>query len=52
VKICPFVLLLTVGLCVAGERGVPPQQGIANFGKVNDGLYRGAQPEAAGQQER
>ena len=32
----------------SGERGVPASQGIINFGKVNDGLYRGAQPDAAG----
>jgi tyrosine-protein phosphatase SIW14 len=43
-----FVLLLGVGLCVAGERGLPPQQGIANFGKVNERLFRGAQPDAVG----
>jgi hypothetical protein len=43
-----FVLLLSVGLCVARERGLPPQQGIANFGKINDSLFRGAQPDAFG----
>lgn len=30
----------------AGERGVPPSQGIGNFGKVSESLYRGAQPDA------
>ncbi len=32
----------------AGERGLPRSEGIANFGKVNDRLYRGAQPDAPG----
>src|SRR5436190_22277308 len=31
----------------AAERGVPPQHGILNFGKISDGLFRGAQPDAA-----
>ena len=35
-------------VCAAGERGLPVQQGILNFGKINDGVYRGAQPDAAG----
>jgi uncharacterized protein (TIGR01244 family) len=43
-----FVLLLTVGLCAAGERGLPTREGVANFGKVNDSLFRGAQPDAVG----
>ena len=33
------------------ERGLPPSDGIGNFGKVNDRLYRGAQPDAAGDHE-
>jgi protein tyrosine/serine phosphatase len=32
----------------AGERGVPAGEGIGNFGKVSDSLYRGAQPDEAG----
>ena len=32
--------------CAAGQRGFPRQEGIANFGKINDRLYRGAQPDA------
>ncbi len=32
----------------AGERGLPSSEGIVNFGKVNDSLYRGAQPDALG----
>lgn len=41
-----FLLLIT--LPAAGERGLPPSEGIRNFGKINDRLYRGAQPDAAG----
>lgn len=49
-------LLLTIAvsfLCVlliarGATRGLPAQQGIDNFGKVSDSLYRGAQPDAAG----
>jgi uncharacterized protein (TIGR01244 family) len=43
-----LVLLLTLALCAAGERGLQPMEGIANFGKVNDSLFRGAQPNAVG----
>jgi tyrosine-protein phosphatase SIW14 len=43
-----LLLPLIVSLCAAGERGLPPKEGIGNFGKVNDRLYRGAQPDAAG----
>jgi protein tyrosine/serine phosphatase len=43
------VLLLAAGnLAGAGQRGLPPSEGIVNFGKVNDNLYRGAQPDALG----
>src|SRR3954465_375600 len=38
-------------LCQPGivrARGVPASEGILNFGKVNDVLYRGAQPDEAG----
>ena len=46
---CPgcFILLLSITLCNAGQRGLPASEGIANFGKVNEKLYRGAQPDAA-----
>ena len=30
------------------QRGLPAQQGILNFGKISDALYRGAQPDALG----
>lgn len=43
------MLLLAAGSPAgARDRGVPPSEGIVNFGKVNDRLYRGAQPDAAG----
>ena len=38
--------LLSVALLVGcATRGVPATNGIANFGKVNDSLYRGGQPD-------
>ncbi|MGO8929564.1 MAG: fused DSP-PTPase phosphatase/NAD kinase-like protein [Limisphaerales bacterium] len=44
-----MVLFLAAGnVTGARERGVPPSEGIRNFGKVSDGLYRGAQPDALG----
>jgi len=36
------------GVCPAGQRGVAAQQGILNFGQVDEKLYRGAQPDAMG----
>ena len=41
-------LLLMAGLSAAGERGLPPSEGIHNFGKDQRQPYRGAQPDAAG----
>lgn len=41
-------LLGLVVFSIAGDRGVPAQNGILNFGKVNDHLYRGAEPDTAG----
>ena len=46
--------LLALGLAGAGAfetsagRGLPAQQGINNFGKVDGRFYRGAQPDRAG----
>jgi tyrosine-protein phosphatase SIW14 len=37
--------VVTVGL--AGERGQPAQDGIRNFGKVSEAIYRGAEPDEA-----
>ena len=46
---CVFLLLaMSTCLCPGGQRGQPLQEGILNFGKINDNLYRGAQPDAAG----
>ena len=42
------LLIATTSVAAAGERGVPASQGIINFGRINEGLYRGAQPDAAG----
>lgn len=44
----PISLLLTLTFCFAGPRGLPPAEGILNFGRINDGLYRGAQPDEIG----
>jgi uncharacterized protein (TIGR01244 family) len=42
------ILLAAGNLAAARERGLPPSEGIVNFGKVNEHLYRGAQPDAQG----
>src|SRR5512140_2298054 len=42
----PFFLLVIT--CSAGQRGLPVREGIRNFGKVSDELYRGAQPDEEG----
>jgi len=43
-------LALIIGSAVSKlpARGLPPQNGIGNFGRISDQLYRGAQPDAAG----
>src|SRR5947209_5103305 len=38
-------LFCAMAASLAGTRGVPASEGIINFGKVNDMLYRGAQPD-------
>lgn len=42
------VLSCSILSATAGPRGVPAQEGILNFGKVNERLYRGAQPDTNG----
>ena len=42
-----LLLILIVG-CTTGPRGLPPTNDIGNFGKINDKLYRGAQPNHLG----
>ena len=42
-----FCALLFYG-CSTGGRGVPASEGIANFGRVNPALFRGAQPDERG----
>src|SRR5579859_7987723 len=44
----PFYAALTLSVSFAGERGVPASCGITNFGRVNERLYRGAQPDEVG----
>jgi protein tyrosine/serine phosphatase len=44
--LCPAIFAMTV-LCHAGDHGQPAVYGIPNFGKVNDRLYRGSQPNRA-----
>jgi tyrosine-protein phosphatase SIW14 len=41
------LLILTIAGLARG-RGLPPQQGINNFGQISPALYRGAQPDEAG----
>ncbi len=43
-----LALFCSLSLSLAGERGLPAQHGVGNFGKVNDRLYRGAQPNDEG----
>jgi len=43
-----LVYLVVGASALASARGLPEQQGILNFGKVSERLYRGAQPDAAG----
>src|SRR4051794_34174944 len=46
---------ITVVLCLllagysglARSRGLPAQEGVPNFGKVGNGVYRGAEPDSA-----
>jgi protein tyrosine/serine phosphatase len=47
-ELCLALLLAAGNVAGARERGLPPSEGIVNFGKVNDSLYRGAQPDALG----
>jgi protein tyrosine phosphatase (PTP) superfamily phosphohydrolase (DUF442 family) len=48
-----FLPVLLAGIivlagCASGPRGHPAREGINNFDRVNDGLYRGAQPNNLG----
>ncbi|HZV35464.1 MAG TPA: tyrosine-protein phosphatase [Verrucomicrobiae bacterium] len=40
-------LVFGLAVCFAGPRGLPPTEGITNFGRVNEFLFRGAQPDTA-----
>ncbi len=48
ISLLSLSLLGLVVLSIAGDRGVPAQNGILNFGKVNEQLYRGAEPDTEG----
>ena len=48
VAVSLVALAFLAGGCIGGLRGVPATQGIANFGRVNDSLLRGAQPDERG----
>src|SRR5271169_6902823 len=43
-----FTLAVLAGivLCLAADRGQPTLYGIGNFGRVNDRLFRGAEPDS------
>src|SRR5689334_9384351 len=41
-------LLSTYPVWDLGARGLPAQEGIGNFGRISEHLYRGAQPDAEG----
>jgi protein tyrosine/serine phosphatase len=43
-----LALFAAAWFCLAADRGKPASYGILNFGKVNDHLYRGAEPDSAG----
>lgn len=43
-----FCISLIITVSTAGERGVPASCGITNFGRVDERIYRGAQPDDAG----
>lgn len=48
VVLSAMALAFMDGGCAGGRRGVPASQGIANFGRVNGTLFRGAQPDERG----
>jgi len=41
-------LVFALGDCAGSPRGVPASDGLVNFGRVSDTLYRGAQPDEHG----
>jgi len=43
--LCP---IFAITVCFAGERGVPASCGVLNFGRVDDSVYRGGQPDEVG----
>jgi len=47
-RVSAWLLALALGGCALGPRGVPATDGLANFGRVSETLFRGAQPDEAG----
>ena len=45
------LLLATLGQGAAGQRGLPAQNSITNFDKVDEKLFRGAQPDEQGMKQ-
>ena len=45
---CTFVVFAIWSPTQTTARGLPVQEGILNYGKISEGLYRGAQPDAEG----
>ena len=43
-----FALITFSAVCKSSARGLPTQEGILNFGKVTETIYRGAQPDTNG----
>jgi protein tyrosine/serine phosphatase len=43
-----FFCALVISGCETASRGAPSPEGLPNFGRVNSGLLRGAQPNEAG----
>src|SRR6476646_7366942 len=42
-----FVWMIDCAVSFAGNRGLPAQQGVLNFGKIGEDVYRGAEPDTA-----
>ena len=43
-----LAVVLLAGGCLGGQRGVPASEGLANFARVSETLWRGAQPDEHG----
>ena len=45
-----MVTVAVAAAALAGGRGLPAQDGVGNFGRINEALYRGAQPDLVAMQ--